>query len=585
MTNREGGEEDLWACFGDNESQDESDDEVLAEEENEEKRLLLLAKANANANAKELNPCSVTTIDGHLEENELTHVHEESYKLPQPIQIWTHRPPLYISPSIAVVQDDNLYRGYIATANLNPGTLLLVEQPAFKWPTSQIGSELDLSSIQAIVGEQNKEYAQQLVHDMEYLYPTKWDVNDIMMATQKVTADEDDYETNEKIQIKDMVEIMQMQHSGSKALEKILKIAQERQISTSADDDSDGTGSIGCGRIIDEIDIMRMLLTLRYNGFDSGLYLHFAMFNHCDDANCIKYVPEQQRGGGGKTTNKNQDMTYSEVRTTKYIKKGQALTLHYLNPREVSHATRRLHIWDQHRFDIGDGMKHFNPKFKELEFIHDEFPKSCADKQDKERMTYHIENAINDLEKLYKEIKIASQFILHALTQQQIMDDTAIETFERCKALEFATQELIQVTIEKTGNEKHLLLIRCCRLHLDSIELLLQFGNHPQPLLTLTNKQQNEIISRFIVTCHKLLPIQIQYLGQDHPDIARTYYDFAMGLNSLLSHAPKRLFDLGIQDLNNFSSCQQYEAKCRNEYRRIDSFYPRDVEQKISGSD
>ena len=157
MTNREGGEEDLWACFGDNESQDESDDEVLAEEENEEKRLLLLAKANtnanANANAKELNPCSVTTIDGHLEENELTHVHEESYKLPQPIQIWTHRPPLYISPSIAVVQDDNLYRGYIATANLNPGTLLLVEQPAFKWPTSQIGSELDLSSIKAFVGE------------------------------------------------------------------------------------------------------------------------------------------------------------------------------------------------------------------------------------------------------------------------------------------------------------------------------------------------------------------------------------------------------------------------------------------------
>ena len=38
------------------------------------------------------------------------------------------------------------------------------------------------------------------------------------------------------------------------------------------------------------------------------------------------------------------------------MRAGEALTLHYVeNPREVSHATRRRMLWDQHRFDIGDG--------------------------------------------------------------------------------------------------------------------------------------------------------------------------------------------------------------------------------------
>lgn len=38
------------------------------------------------------------------------------------------------------------------------------------------------------------------------------------------------------------------------------------------------------------------------------------------------------------------------------MRAGEALTLHYVeNPREVSHATRRKMLWDQHRFDIGDG--------------------------------------------------------------------------------------------------------------------------------------------------------------------------------------------------------------------------------------
>eukprot|EP01083_Nonionella_stella_P005748 16588_1 len=94
-----------------------------------------------------------------------------------------------------------------------------------------------------------------------------------------------------------------------------------------------------------------------------------------------------------------------------------------------------------------------------------------------------------------------------------------------------ATDELIHAASAKLENEKHVLLIRCCRLHLDSSELLLRFGIEQStlsststslspPTLSLTSKQQVEIMCRFIRTCHTLLPIQTQYLGKHHPDIA-----------------------------------------------------------------
>ena len=46
------------------------------------------------------------------------------------------------------------------------------------------------------------------------------------------------------------------------------------------------------------------------------------MFNHHADSNCIKYIPEKCERDEKKN---------SEMRCTKYIKKGKALTLHYLD--------------------------------------------------------------------------------------------------------------------------------------------------------------------------------------------------------------------------------------------------------------
>lgn len=553
---------DPWECFGENDDESDSGDIDNNEEDKiqSEKRNHLIAQANSKKNDSNSN---ITNKNHGDTCNNISEIHldphgEDNIRLLSSLELWKHRPPIYIGPMV-VVEEVNSYRGYIAKENIKPGTLLLVEKPIFKWPHEQIGSELGLSSIQAIFEHDN---AQDIVHDMEVLYPTKIDVDFICRGNVNIKQE---LKKNEKVQIKDMIEIMQMQHSGGKELDKILKLAQIKMISSSTtpglkrDENKNG---------IDEIDIMRMLLALRYNGFDSGLYLHFALFNHNDDANCIKFQPESiEKGTKGEV--------YSEVRTTKMVKKGEPLTLHYMNPREVSHASRRLHIWDQHRFDIGEDMNIHDSKIQELELVDGNFPSSSKDKQDRERMSYLMENAMDDLERLLNDMKSA-----FALLINMTMGDEAIEMFERCKALEMACDELKKAITTKTGNMKHILLIRCCRLHLDSSEVLIRFANHP-PSISLTNQQQNEIMCRFVHTCHVLLPIQIQYLGEYHPDIGRTYYDFAMGINSLLTHSPKKLYDLGISYLSNFASCQRHEAKCRKEYHSIDSLYPRDVEQKV----
>mmetsp|Transcript_20034 Transcript_20034/g.23196 ORF Transcript_20034/g.23196 Transcript_20034/m.23196 type:complete len:626 (-) Transcript_20034:201-2078(-) len=577
---------------------------------------------------------------------------ENNTSLPPTLTLWTNqnhnhnhnkKPPpslLYEGP-MAIIQTQTSNRGLVATQNVKPGTLLLVETPIFTWTDAQIGSELNLNSIVDIF---HHECAIDIIRDMELLYPTKQEVDDIVRVgrqhdrhqrKKKCSFAQD---SSEKVQIYDMIEIMEMIHGDSKELELVLQLAKSMSMSmslSSSQKNKDCDIDMDDMDNIDEIDIMRMLLVLRYNSFDSGLYLKFAMFNHDEDPNCIKFIPESNQkhdhdsvpstsSNNGQQQQQQQQQVntqehrpyYSEVRTTKYVKKGEALTLYYMNPREVSHATRRLHIWDQHRFDIGEDMKQIhkgsnddnneddddkmkNGILEEMEYVNGTFPISSKEEKNNTRPTLIVENAISDLEQLRNEIDVVVTTLLSSLNsnnnhpspkqqQNNIDEDTGIELFERCKALEMAADELIQATKLKLENDKHVLLIRCCRLHLDSAEILLRFTNRGRghgysstQQLSLSSKQQLDIMCRFVRTCHILLPLQINYLGTHHPDIARTNYDYAMAINSLLSRAPKRIFELGLEGLHNFDSCQRLEAKCRKEHIRIDGLYPRDATEKI----
>jgi len=325
------------------------------------------------------------------------------------------------------------------------------------------------------------------------------------------------------------------------------------------------------------------------------VYLHYAIFNHSDDTpNCVKFMPENLANGKSgykyntKTTKQKNILNYSEVRTTRYIKKGEELTLHYLDPREVSHAHRRWHLWDQHRFDIGPNMKSGNERIKTMELVNNKFPVSSLTLNE-DADTYHTEQAVTQLEELCNGIKtplIAATEdrgnVYHALDESR--KEAVIEAFERAKALELAAEELIQATIRNLNNENHIILIRCYRLHLDSSELLLRVGNNKLESIYLSNIQQINIMCRFVPNAKRLLSLQIQLLGDCHIDVARTYQDIAQVVATLLSVDPKRLFALGLDGMKSFNQCSFEEHRCQKEFERISTSYPRDVHKFLGNS-
>ena len=180
---------------------------------------------------------------------------------------WPHRPPLYLGPiSLSDTLAEGGGRGLVATQDLLPGTCILIEEPLVKgWSEQQMGKRLGLESIQYLLDMND---AKSIVECMEELHPRKEKV-DIIFREVSYQSDALD-----RSQIVDMISDMNSNNASHvQQVEALVKHAQKHNIKN-----SDGSP-------LDDRDINRLLLVLRYNGFDSGLYLHFSMFNHGEDPN------------------------------------------------------------------------------------------------------------------------------------------------------------------------------------------------------------------------------------------------------------------------------------------------------------
>ncbi|KAL7497535.1 hypothetical protein ACHAWT_005548 [Skeletonema menzelii] len=473
---------------------------------------------------------------------------------------WPNNPPLYLGPAIVDKLKLGGGRGYTATTDLPPGTCIVIEEPFVKgWSEQQMGKRLGLESIHHLFERDN---AQSIVQCMEELHPTKDKVESVYQGNSEEIAPLD------KIQIVDMISSADSDASHCEEVRSLIAYAKDREIVN-----SDGTN-------LNSRDINRLLLTMRYNGFDSGLYLHFSIFNHDEDPNCIKFRP---------SADGTQQRHYSEARTTRFVKKGEALTLHYLeNPREVSHATRRKILWDQHRFDIGDeeAFKKFlrlmdntdtrNKAVYESELVHGSFPESnrTGTKDDSggdAPVACNIENSLDDLEDMVVELQA---MFLSNPNEGKSMSSTS---FERAAALELTVWELITAAKESLGNSNHILLSRCRRLHLDSIEILLEHCSS-----ILDDKASTELMARFLPSARELLESQQLRLGNDHTDVARTSNDISMAIQALLGHSPKRLLSLQLEGMLSLDQCSRFEHFCRKEKERIERLFPKDADKIIS---
>lgn len=542
---------DAFSCFGDD--SDVSDEgysatDVKIASADREAARRLIDKANSSQkkdrNTDETNPPSAIAFQSSFQDKRLRTEH-----LP-----WPNLPPLYLGPiHLKTSLSEGGGRGYVASQDLSPGTCVLIEEPLVGgWSDEQMGKQLGLESIRFLLEQEN---AQSILDCLLELHPRKEKVDHIIHSLEVGHP----INTLDRIQIVDMMNILERDAAYCVQQQCLVTFASKKQILNP--DNS----------LLSTRDINRFLLTLRYNGFESGLYLHFSMFNHDEDPNCIKFRPQDESGSTKSIPN-----NYSEARTTRYVKKGEALTLHYLeNPREVSHASRRKIIWDQHRFDIGGEdafLKYSNSprNIYESELVGGKFPESTiAGENNGSDTTVNIEKSLDDLEEMYIEIEQAFK--------SKIIGGDKSTYFDRGAALELTLGELIVAAQSALDNDHHILLSRCRRMHLDVIEVLLSNCSN-----ILTNKQSVEMISRFLQSAQPLLESQRQRYGNDHPDVARTNHDLAMGIQTMLSYSPKRLLDLKLPEMTTLAQCSKVESLCRSEKNRIEKLYPRDVADIIA---
>ena len=228
---------------------------------------------------------------------------------------WPSHPPLYLGPGVILtssLEDEACGggRGYVAYIDLPPGALVLVEEPLVDgWSEGQLGRELGLESVRHILegGDAND-----VVGCMEELHPRRARVDDVVRRRRRRGRDDDavavvvdgdgdrggspkdergggaaaaassttaSADALEAAQISDMMSEMEGDGDHAAGARSLVSYAERRSVTN-----SDGSP-------LDAIDVNRMLLAMRYNGFDSGLYLHFSMFNHDEGEFC--------RGGGG----------------------------------------------------------------------------------------------------------------------------------------------------------------------------------------------------------------------------------------------------------------------------------------------
>lgn len=477
---------------------------------------------------------TLPTMDAHVSASPT----DTTIAATDPLPFW--KAPLHVGPMrVEASLPFGGGRGCVANRNLAPGTLVLVEEPLVAWSMDDHHPlDLNLDAIRWLF-EHNQ--ASEIVQAMEHFHPTKEAVDEI-----EVTLPGSDTAAEE--QVEKMMHTMRLLYSEDSAMPLLMAIAAKRSLQNSN------------GSMIKENDIFRLLLAIRYNGLESGIYLYSAMLNHADLPNCVKFLPDVTTAASKEIMGISS--CCSEVRTIRPVAKDEALTISYL-PRIMSHASRRKYLWAQHRFDIGPEIP--SAMLRKMECVggQNQLPASDIHKWDDNSITHRIEQTTFDLDVIYKET--LSMSFTGDLTEQS----------EQTKALEQASLELCNGAQMQLQNNKHVLLIACFRLHVESCELVQR-----DPSLSRTDRLK--LLTRQIVSTMRLVELQILLFGPDHFDIARTDLDLAQAIEEMLTLSPKHLLSLQMDGMDSINAWAALEHKITKDHQRIKALYPRDVGKLLS---
>ena len=527
--------------------------------------------------------------------------------------------PLYLNSNAVLTSDLDRYgggRGYVASSSISAGTLIMVEEALILWPSPNM--IVDLNLISYILQQPN---AARIVHAMEHLYPTKFQVDNLNKENQEQCDPlSNNMETSVHFQIMDMINMYKAQISEeSTEMRDLIQFALEMNVGNSSNNTR-----------LDRLDILRLLLALRYNSLETGIFLHAAMLNHADIPNCVKFRSSSS-SSSSTTTARRRRSENSEVRAIRTIAAGEPLTISYL-PRLLSHCTRREHLWNHHRFDIGipssEAEDAATALLREMEMIGNRFPPSTTGggggtgvvdatvQRRIEKTTMELEDELREIISCGRQRWQSSSSAHHDSTRRMVERMDSSETvrlppdeLERAKVLEVASFQLCETCQEQLQNTKHILLLPCLELHLQACDLILQQDQQEQQrqqqqqTAGLSPTQRRMLLGRVIVTSSHLWQLQELLYGRDYYALAQTLFELAQATEQLLSQQAKYLTNTlcnqvsddivmwlrtqhprgmsGSSLANNISAWTSLEHYARIQHERIKALYPQDADSYI----
>ncbi|CAM9508860.1 unnamed protein product, partial [Scytosiphon promiscuus] len=251
-------------------------------------------------------------------------------------------PPVYQHPSVryeACLPHRGGGRGFVASADIAPGKLLLAEKRFLPMPTAEecalaggVGpEELCLRWILDLSPNRLKEVLRQL----RWLHP---------QSLEDLPEDEAD-------------ELMSRHEDTAKGM---LARLNERDSAAGEAEEKEPVG-------LDLKGVVRLFGALQSNGFASDLFFMGAPESETGQEgfrpNAIKWRAGQSISAGQTSAKKLGDGAdadanagekagmVSEIRATELIRKGEEITISYLEPREIALASRQSRLRDQFGFD------------------------------------------------------------------------------------------------------------------------------------------------------------------------------------------------------------------------------------------
>eukprot|EP01125_Pyxidicula_operculata_P014987 TRINITY_DN5063_c0_g1_i1.p1 TRINITY_DN5063_c0_g1~~TRINITY_DN5063_c0_g1_i1.p1 ORF type:complete len:383 (+),score=83.27 TRINITY_DN5063_c0_g1_i1:46-1194(+) len=375
--------------------------------------------------------------------------------------LWQHQPVVKGPIQLVSGLEKGGGRGYIATEDIQPGTLVISEEPFIEWPENTGDDPMNIASLKGLLAHPDADF---IFEDLRYVHP---------MSLDMVS--------------KEMIEVMEAKHG--KDLDLIAeKFKKPRE------------------------DLMRVLFAFQCSSFGTGVYLHISIFNHSCRPNCIKFSPEGTKG--------------SQVRATQLIKKGEELFISYLEPREQTYAKRKKTLLDQ--FNI----------IAPPPDLRDELLEKFLDPKNPGNQAY-----VDDLENKLEEID---------------RNEGNISLTELFKMLE---------TAHKWLDSKHVLLCRLNKLILNKVAPMLQEEDNDQD-----EQQFTKYLLAYVNLSYQVYQTQLFWISKDHIDLATTFCDLAMGIQSLLSW-DSQLFFKAFPQWNSFTKASKFQHLCQTSFDRIKAMY------------